>query len=156
MIEPPNAESARIAIRRAVPADVSAVADVYLAAFAATYDFPLAHTDEEVRGWLAEQVVPVMEAWVAEDHGRVVAMMVLDDAGIDQLYVEPAWHSRGIGGRLVEIAKRRRPGGLELHTFQVNDRARRFYEHNGFVIAALGDGSANEERQSDMRYEWKR
>ena len=35
------------------------------------------------------------------------------------------------------LAKERRPGGLELYTFQVNDRARRFYERHGFVVAWL-------------------
>ncbi len=138
-----------------MPADAGAVADVYLASFTSTYDFPLAHTDEQVRDWLAHVVVPQQETWVAEDDGRVVAMMVLDGEGIDQLYVEPAWHRRGIGSQLVELAKSRRPGGLKLYTFQVNDRARRFYEHRGFVVAALGDGSDNEERQPDVRYEWR-
>jgi ribosomal protein S18 acetylase RimI-like enzyme len=153
--DPPPTTPDGIAIRRALPADAGAVADVYLAAFAATYDFPLAHTDDEVRRWLAEHVVLRMETWVAEGNGRVVAMMVLDKAGIDQLYVEPAWHRRGIGGRLVELAKLRRPAGLELYTFQVNDRARRFYESHGFLVAALGDGSGNEERQPDVLYRWR-
>jgi ribosomal protein S18 acetylase RimI-like enzyme len=144
-----------ITIRRAVPADATAVADVYLAAFKSTYDFPLAHTDEECRGWLAEEVVPLMETWVAEVGGRVVAMMVLDDHGIGHLYVDPAWHRQGIGSRLMALAKQRRPGGLELYTFQVNDRARRFYEGHGFVVAMLGDGSGNEEGQPDVLYRWQ-
>jgi ribosomal protein S18 acetylase RimI-like enzyme len=131
------------------------VADVYLAGFASAYDFPPAHTDDEVRDWLARVVVPRLETWVAEADGRVVAMMVLDDAGIDQLYVQPAWQRLGIGSRLVELAKSRRPGGLDLYTFQANDRARRFYERHGFVVAALGDGAGNEERQPDVRYEWR-
>lgn len=144
-----------ITIRRAVPADATAVADVYLAAFRSTYDFPLAHTDEQVRDWLSGHVMRTMETWVAVDDDRTVAMMVLDDAGIDQLYVDPGWHGRGIGGRLVALAKERRPGGLALYTFQVNDHARGFYERHGFVVAALGDGSGNEEGQPDMRYEWR-
>ena len=49
----------------------------------------------------------------------------------------------------------RRPDGLSLYTFQVNDGARRFYERHGFVVAALGDGSDNEEGQPDIRYEWR-
>ena len=67
MTERPAAKPDAIAIRRAAPADAPAVADVYLAAFQSTYDFPLAHTDDEVRGWLADEVVAGAETWVAED-----------------------------------------------------------------------------------------
>jgi hypothetical protein len=48
-----------------------------------------------------------------------------------------------------------RPHGLALYTFQVNGRARRFYERHGFAATWFGDGSANEERQPDVRYEWR-
>jgi GNAT superfamily N-acetyltransferase len=150
-----SAASDGIAIRRASSPDAGPIADVYLAAFRATYTFPLAHSDDDVRGWLAGIVANSDETWVADDAGRVVAMMVLEDDGIDQLYVDPGWHGRGIGSRLVAIAKEERPGGLMLYTFQVNERARRFYERHGFVVAALGDGSGNEEGQPDVRYEWR-
>ena len=155
MTEPPATAADDLTIRRAVPADAPAVADVYLAAFKSTYDFPLAHTDEDCRSWLADEVVPRMETWVAEIGGRVVAMMVLDEPGIGHLYVDPPWHRHGIGSRLMELAKERRPDGLELYTFQVNDRARRFYERHGFVVAMLGDGSGNEEGQPDVLYRWR-
>ena len=155
MTEPATTPAGPVTIRRAEPADAPAVADVYLAAIKATYDFPLAHTDDECRAWLADEVVPLMETWVAEVAGRVVAMMVLDEAGIGHLYVDPSWHSRGIGSRLVELAKERRPGGLELYTFQVNKRARRFYEWQGFAVVTLGDGTGNEERQPDVLYRWQ-
>ena len=53
-------------------------------------------------------------------------------------------------------AKARAGGeGLELWTFQVNARARRFYERNDFVEAELTDGSGNEEREPDVRYVWR-
>jgi ribosomal protein S18 acetylase RimI-like enzyme len=148
-------ESADVGIRPASPADAVGVADVYLAAFHATYAFPLAHTDDQVRDWLRGIVAGEDRTWVADAGGRIVGMMVLDEDGIDQLYVDPAWHGRGIGSRLVELAKRRRPDGLALYTFQVNDRARRFYERHGFLATWFGDGSANEERQPDVRYEWR-
>jgi ribosomal protein S18 acetylase RimI-like enzyme len=148
-------ESADVAIRPATAADEAGVADVYLAAFHATYAFPLAHTDDQVRAWLRGIVADEDRTWVAEAGGQIVGMMVLDEGGIDQLYVDPAWHGRGLGSRLVELAKGRRPDGLALYTFQVNDRARRFYERHGFVATWFGDGSANEERQPDVRYEWR-
>jgi GNAT superfamily N-acetyltransferase len=140
-------------LRRAVLADAPAVAELFLDSFHATYAFPLAHTDDEVRGWVRDKLVPTMETWVAVDGERVVGMMVVAPGHLEQLYVAPDRLGRGIGRRLLELAKERSPGGLSLWTFQVNDRARRFYERNGFVAAQLTD-SDNEEGQPDVRYDW--
>jgi GNAT superfamily N-acetyltransferase len=144
-----------ITIRPAVAADAGAVAEVYLASFHATYDFPLAHTDDEVRAWI-RSVVGSAGTWVAVDPaGAIVGMMALEPGVLDQLYVRPERLGEGIGRRLLDVAIDRSPGGLTLYTFQVNDRARRFYERNGFVAEWFGDGSANEEGQPDVRYVWR-
>ena len=42
---------------------------------------------------------------------------------------------------------------VKLWTFQRNAGARRFYERNGFVAVEFGDGTGNEEREPDVRYE---
>jgi ribosomal protein S18 acetylase RimI-like enzyme len=81
--------------------------------------------------------------------------MALDGGDIDQLYVRPGHFGLGIGSRLVDLAKGRRPNGLGLYTFQANDRARRFYEHRGFTAVWFGSGEGNEEHQPDVRYEWR-
>ena len=157
-------------VRAAEAADADAIGDVYLAAFHATYDFPLAHTDDQVRDWL-RGVVADGTAWVAVsqvqasgeqkraglslDDGLVVGFLRLDGFELDQLYVRPGWWGRGIGSRLVELAKARSPDGLTLWTFQVNERARRFYERQGFVELLRTDGAGNEERQPDVRYGWR-
>lgn len=87
--------------------------------------------------------------------GTVLALMALSDDQVDQHYVTPEWIGRGLGSRLLDIAKTRRPNGLALYCFQVNHRARRFYEARGFEAVASGDGSTNEERQPDIRYAWR-
>jgi len=113
-------------------------------------------TDQQVRRWIAEVLLPTEEVWVVTDPGEVVvAMMALSSEMLDQLYVVPAWTGRGIGSRLIELAKSRRPSGLDLYTFQVNADARRFYERHDFVEVARGDGSKNEEGQPDVRYAWR-
>jgi len=155
---PPPAGSraaAGITIRPAAAADAGEVADVYLASFHATYDFRLAHTDDEVRAWIG-QTVALGGTWVAIDEmGTLVAMMQVKPGQLDQLYVRPERLGEGIGRQLLDVAREHSPDGLTLYTFQVNDRARRFYERNGFVAEWFGDGSANEERQPDVRYVWR-
>ena len=128
---------------------------MFLAAFHATYAFPLAHTDDQVRTWIRDEVVPESETWVAEGGAGIVGLMVLGDGFLDQLYVRPDHWRQGIGSRFVALAKERRPGGLELYTFQENSGARSFYEHHGFTAVWFGDGSANEEGQPDVRYAWR-
>lgn len=142
-------------LRRATDADHDGIGDVWLASWRATFDFPPGHPDDDVRGWLSEHLVPEHETWVAMVEGVVVGLMALSDTMIEQLYLAPAWIGRGQGRRFVELAKQRRPQGLDLYCFQVNARARAFYEAQGFSAVAFGDGSGNEERQPDVRYAWR-
>lgn len=145
-----------VELRAARPDDSDAIAEVYLASFRATYDFSLAHSDDEVRRWITDVLLPTREVWVAAAPlSGVVAVMALTTDMVDQLYVAPGWTGRGIGGRLIALAKARRPGGLDLYTFQVNSGARRFYERHGFDMSEHSDGSGNEEHQPDVRYAWR-
>jgi ribosomal protein S18 acetylase RimI-like enzyme len=148
--------SPEVLIRGATAADAPAVADVWLASFhSAMPTVRLAHSDDEVRGWVAAVVIPERETWVAEVGGEIVGMMALTDDDLDQLYLRPDWRGRGLGDRFVALAKARRPGGLGLYAFQVNDSACRFYERHGFEVVDRNDGSRNEEREPDVRYAWR-
>ena len=149
-----TAPRGRIKVRPAEPGDAARVADVYLTAFHATYDFALAHSDDQVRQWIRDLLIPAGDTWVATLDGEVVGMAVIRPGELDQLYVAPAAQGRGIGSRLVDLAKRRSPQGLGLYTFQANQRAHGFYERRGFVADAFGDGSGNEEREPDVHYAW--
>jgi GNAT superfamily N-acetyltransferase len=145
------------AVRRAGPDDAPAVADVLIRSrHASVGSIPGAiHSDDEIREWIKAVVIPEQEVWLAEsDEGQVLAMLVLDGGWIDQLYVDPTWTGMRLGSRLVELAKSRRPGGLQLWTFVTNIGARRFYERHGFVVAEMTDGSGNEENEPDIRLVW--
>jgi GNAT superfamily N-acetyltransferase len=150
-----RSQPSSVVLRRATALDADEIADVWLAAFAATYAFPPANTADEVRASVREIVVGAQEAWVAEEPaGTIAGFMSLTETMLDQLYLRPAATGRGLGSRLVELARSRRPRGLDLYTFQVNEGARRFYERHGFVAVDFGDGSGNEEGQPDVRYRW--
>ncbi|MFG2607927.1 GNAT family N-acetyltransferase [Streptomyces sp. NPDC048514] len=145
-----------VILRRAVAADARAAADVWLRSFAAALPTVVRpHTDDEVREYFRDVVVPVRETWVAEASGSgIVGLMVLDGETLSQLYLAPDWRGRGLGDRLVALAKERSPGGLALWTFQVNKPAHRFYERHGFAAVEFTDGGGNEEREPDVRYVW--
>jgi GNAT superfamily N-acetyltransferase len=145
-----------VVIRPAVAADAAEIAEVWLRSYtAALPGLRRAHTDDEVRAWFRDVVVPRLETWVVVADDAVIGLLVLAGNDLSQLYLEPAWQRQGIGGRLVELAKQRRPDGLELWTFQVNTGAQRFYERHGFVEVERTDGSGNEEREPDVRYVWR-
>ena len=143
-----------LALRRATAEDAREVAEVFLASFHATYAFPLDHTDDEVRSWIRDRLIPDTEVWVAVDDGRIVGLLALAPGWLEQLYIAPDRLGEGLGSRLMTIAKERQQDGLQLWTFQVNARARRFYERHGFT-AVEETNDRNEERQPDVRYVWR-
>ncbi|MEY2565877.1 MAG: hypothetical protein QOE35_406 [Actinomycetota bacterium] len=145
-------------VRRGGVADAAAVAELYLRARHASVPSvpPLVHDNDDVRQWFVDVVVAARELWVVEDReAGVVGLLVLDGDRVDQLYVEPGLTGRGIGSALLEVAKRERPTGLQLWTFQSNDGAQRFYRRHGFQEAERTDGSGNEEGAPDVRFVWR-
>jgi GNAT superfamily N-acetyltransferase len=147
-----------VTLRRAAAPDAASAADVWLRSFAAALPTVVSpRSGDDVRAYFREVVVPLRETWVAEaaDGGGTVGVMVLDGSLLSQLCLDPDWRGRGIGDRFVALAKERAPEGLSLWTFQVNKPAHRFYERHGFVAVEYTDGSGNEEREPDVRYEWR-
>ena len=144
------------AIRRAIPSDACAVADVWLRSWAAALPtVRRSHTDQQVRAYIREVLIPQRETWVAVADGSVVGLLVLHEGFVSQLYLDPPWRGRGLGDQFVLLAKKRYPDGLQLWTFQVNGPAQRFYEQTGFIAVEHTDGSGNEEHEPDIRYVWR-
>jgi GNAT superfamily N-acetyltransferase len=142
-------------IRRARGDEASILATIFLRSrYASIPDIPpLVHSDEDVRAYFATVVLPNREVWVAEANGEPAALLVLDHDWIEHLYADPEWTGRGLGSKLINVAKGRSPGGLNLWAFQSNVRARRFYEAHGFTLEEMTDGD-NEEGAPDVRYRW--
>ncbi len=145
-------------LRAATAEDAPAVADVLLSSRGTFLPYaPLAHSDEDVRQWVAEVLIPSGGVTVACRDGAVLGILAVSEADgagwIDQLYVAPAFVGRGLGSLLLECALSELPRPVRLYTFQANTAARRFYERHGFRAVAFTDGSSNEEQCPDVLYE---
>ncbi len=150
-----------VTFRPAADTDAEQVASVLLASRKAFLAFaPIAHTDDDVRDWVATVLIPGGGVTVAVAGGsnEVVGMMAVsqqDGVGwIDQLYLHPSVVGLGIGTLLLGLAMESFGRPIRLYTFQENAGARRFYERHGFRPIAFSDGSDNEEHCPDVLYEW--
>lgn len=116
---------------------------------------PDLHTPDEDLAFFQEQVFPASEVWLAEAGAQLIGFAGARLDWLDHLYVDPAWHGRGVGSALLSAIRSNRTE-LNLWTFQKNTQARRFYERKGFKLIAMTDGSGNEERCPDAHYRWVR
>ncbi len=144
-------------LRPAVPGDADACAAVFNAWVDATKWMPRVHTPHAVARHYREHVLGVCEVTVAAPApgGRVGGFLAVDGEGlVAGFYLAPEARGRGVGTRLLEAAKGRRPEGLTLWTFVANEGARRFYARQGFVEIGRTAGE-NEEGLADVLLAWK-
>jgi len=73
-------------------------------------------------------------------NGKPAGLVTIDprSGALDQLCVAPAERGSGLAIALIDEAKRRSPGLIDLEVNEANPRARRFYEREGFVVVGRG------------------
>jgi GNAT superfamily N-acetyltransferase len=144
-----------VVIRRAEAEDAAAIAGILRASRRAAMPWlPELHTPEEDLAFVAGQVLRQAEVWVACDPA-LLGFVARRGEWLDHLYLAPSRRGEGIGQTLLRQAMEGRER-LALWAFQRNHAARRFYERHGFRAVAFTDGAANEEKEPDVRYEWRR
>ncbi|WP_152092854.1 MULTISPECIES: GNAT family N-acetyltransferase [Rhizobium] len=146
----------KVSLRKLDLADMPAAAAVHRSSFNERLPTLAGlHTPEEDVGFWSAVVFKDCEIWGAEEEGgRLVGVIAFLEDWIDQLYVLPEAQGRGIGSRLLDIAKSAYPQ-LSLWTFQRNEPARRFYLKHGFFVVDESDGAGNEEKEPDVLYKWE-
>ncbi len=100
-----------------------------------------------------KSIVSENQMWVYELDGIPVGFLGIKDDYIDRLYVNPAYHRRGIGQALLDHARALSPNHLWLHTDQSNNMSRPFYEKNGFIAEKFGV-SPPPASEPDVEYHW--
>ncbi|MGH3136895.1 MAG: GNAT family N-acetyltransferase [Gaiellaceae bacterium] len=135
--------------------ETDTIAEVFIASFRGLTFLPIIHTDDQIRVWICNQMVPTHEVWVADEARSIRGFAALSGDLLGHLYVRPDDQSRGMGTALLDVVKQERPNGFTFWVFQRNEGARRFYERHGCRLVELTDGSRNEEKEPDALYEWR-
>ncbi|MEI7985975.1 MAG: GNAT family N-acetyltransferase [Armatimonadota bacterium] len=113
------------------------------------------HDVGSIEWYITNRLIKRGSSYVYTKNGEIVGWVDVHEGCLDQLYCRRGHTGNGIGVQLLNFAKEKSPTGLQLWTFQVNQGARRFYTREGFVEVELTDGQANEEKQPDVRMEWR-
>lgn len=143
-------------LRQAVLSDMQAVARLHRHVRKACLPYlPDLHTPAEDLAYFRQVAFPGSTIWLAEVNNHLIGFAAAKGEWLDHLYIEPAWHGRGVGSALLLTVQEGR-SRLDLWTFQQNAAARRFYETRGFKAVETTDGSGNDERVPDIRYRWIR
>jgi len=136
--------------------DAEPVTDLWRESMSEAIGIDPVHSFESQLYFLTEILPQNYELFVAADRATntPIALLVCGPAELNQLYVDRRYQGQGVGSALLKIAMERSAGTLRLRTFEVNQKAQRFYERFGFV--AIGGDSDNEEGLPDILYEWRR
>ena len=119
-------------VRPYVPAhDRERLLDIWLAASRVGHSF-LSEADLAAQMQLVRDVyLPKAENWVIAADGGPVGFIGLLDSFIGGLFIDPAFHGRGLGKTLILHAARLK-GALDVELYAANQSAYRFYQRAGF------------------------
>lgn len=89
------------------------------------------HTPERQKNYLASEIAKGAQLYMLIDRKPVGIVSVYGNL-IENLYVLPSEQNKGYGTQLLTFAVGKCTGAPVLWVLSTNDRARRFYERNGF------------------------
>jgi len=136
------------------PYHTDAVVSMWRTSFERALRITDPHPLEEQKQYLLNEVIPNNTVRVARRGPHVVGFIAATQDSIAQLYVHVDYQGLGIGFHLLQWAKRNSAGSLWLYTFERNQRARQFYESNGFEIVERG--FEEEWQLDDLKLVWNR
>ncbi|WP_337430905.1 GNAT family N-acetyltransferase [Bilophila sp.] len=113
--------------------DTEAVIRIWLEASILSHSFIDKVYWEEKADAMRTLYLPLSEVVVDEDKdtGEVIAFIAFVEDYLAALFVAPAHQKKGVGSRLLALAKKMRDT-LELSVYAENERAVAFYRKNGF------------------------
>ena len=118
-------------IRKFYEPDLKKVMRIWYDGNIEAHDFiPVSYWDRNL-GYVS-RLIPVSEVYVYEIDGRIVGFVGVDDGYINGIFVEKDFRGQGIGTRLLAYVAEIYDV-IELHVFENNFGAVRFYENRRFI-----------------------
>lgn len=139
-------------LRQYTDEDLGELLDVWYRASLVAHSFLSEEFLDVERQQIAEQWLPMAEATVYEDEGRVVGFLALIGNEVGAIFVDPDCQGQGIGRTLMDSARDRRPS-LELNVFEANSIGRRFYDAYGFEFVNRHVHDATDQPELRLRFE---
>ena len=130
-IAAPGHRRSMFTFRPSRPDDGKRIIEIWRDAVDATHHFLSSEDriaiDQEVCGFL-----PQAPLWlVVDQNDRPIAFMLIDRGHMEALFVDPAFHRRGIGAALLRHGLTMHPG-MSTDVNEQNDQAVEFYVRMGF------------------------
>jgi len=122
-------------IRPARTGDHDEVARVWMDSFVSTgLDDGTTYLLAQLRARIPREIDNGWSLYVADDHGRIAAMLALHlpRRYLDQLFVAPDDQRNGLGRRLLAFTREKLPDEIWLRCIRENEIAWRWYEREGF------------------------
>jgi putative acetyltransferase len=140
-------------VRRATPADLGACAAIVNADIDQRDFMPRTQSAAAISAMFVPSLLEDRVMLVAERAGRVVGYLSSMRAGdVRGFYVLAQAQGAGVGQALMDRAKAEFPDGLRLTVYVSDQRARAFYERQGF--GETGGVSIDEEGMPIMHLSW--
>ena len=91
---------------------------------------------EKLRARVPAEVANGWSLYVADDQGRLAAMLALHppERYLDQLFVAPEYQGQNLGRMLLAFTRDHLPDEIFLRCVRENEKAWRWYEREGFVF----------------------
>jgi ribosomal protein S18 acetylase RimI-like enzyme len=125
---------AMVIVRKAGPEDAEAMGRAHVASASAAYGRE-EDLERRTRRWREVFTEPESRPYLAEVDREVVGVLSVGPSELYAIYVHPDWWGQGIGQALLDKAHAllaETSDEAELTVLVRNERARRFYERNGW------------------------
>jgi putative acetyltransferase len=116
-----------VGIRSAREGDLDALTDVWDRAARSSHGFMDPDDFADLRPFIRDAYLPSMDVWLLETDGVPIAFVGARDQHVELLYVDPPFHGRGYGTRLLSHV-----GATSVEVYADNAVGVDFYRSQGF------------------------